>query len=158
MENLNKVGDLKLIGVPYKGDGETIPALLGKHVSLAVIGAAAAKAQADAGKIRILFSFEPPQSVGLDPSIPYFAGVYGKDTPDVGIPTYIVAPKETPEAVVQTLKKAAERMANDPEFVKKNEKLFFRVHYVDGDVVMKRLLPDKMAKLRALYKEVGMVK
>jgi tripartite-type tricarboxylate transporter receptor subunit TctC len=158
MENLNKVGDLKLIGIPYKGDGETVPALLGKHVPLAVIGAAAAKSQADAGKIRILFSFEPPQAVGLDPSIPYFAGVYGKDTPDVDIPTYIVVPKETPEAIVQTLRKAAEKMASDPEFIKENEKLFFRVHYVDGDVVMKRLLPDKMVRLKALYKEVGMVK
>jgi hypothetical protein len=33
-----------------------------------------------------------------------------------------------------------------------------KVHNVDGDEVMKRLLPDKMARLKALYKEVGMVK
>jgi tripartite-type tricarboxylate transporter receptor subunit TctC len=158
MENLNKLANLKMIGVPFKGDGETVPALLGKHVPVAVVGAAAAKSQADAGKLRILFSFEPPQEIGLDTSIPYFSKFYGKDTPDIDIPTYIIVPKATPEGVVQVLKSAVEKMANDPEFIKENQKLFFRVHYVDGDVVMKTLLPDKIVRLKALYKEVGMVK
>jgi tripartite-type tricarboxylate transporter receptor subunit TctC len=158
MENLNKVAQLKMTGVPFKGDGETVPALLGKHVPVAVISASAAKPQADAGKLRILFSFEPPADVGLPGSIPYFAGVYGKNTPDIDIPTYIVVPKKTPEYVVETLKKAAEKMAKDPEFIKENQKLFMRVKYVDGDTVMKQFIPGKMERLKALYKEVGMLK
>lgn len=158
MENLNKVAQLKMIGVPFKGDGETVPALLGKHVPVAVIGAAAAKPQADAGKLRILFSFEPPLDVGLAGSIPYFASVYGKNTPDIDIPTYLVVPRKTPEYIVDILKKATEKMAKDPEFIKENQRYFMRVKYVDGDIVSKQIIPAKMERLKALYKEVGMLK
>ncbi|OPY66976.1 MAG: Tripartite tricarboxylate transporter family receptor [Syntrophorhabdus sp. PtaU1.Bin050] len=158
MENLNRVAQLKMVGVPFKGDGETVPALLGKHVPVAVIGAGAAKPQADAGKLRILFSFEPPEDVGLDSSIPYFSAVYGKSTPDIDIPTYLVVPKKTPEHIVQILKKAAEKMAKDPDFIKENQKWFMRVNYIDGEVASKQLIPAKINRLRALYKEVGMLK
>ena len=44
------------------------------------------------------------------------------------------------------------------EFIKENQKLFFRVHYVDGDVAVKKLLPAKIAALKTLDKEMGMVK
>jgi hypothetical protein len=35
--------------------------------------------------------------------------------------------------------------------------MFMRVRYVDGDVVMKGL-PDKLARIKGIYKEVGMIK
>ena len=41
---------MKLTGVPLSGDAEIISALLGKHVQVGNLGAAAAKAQAEAGK------------------------------------------------------------------------------------------------------------
>lgn len=41
-------------------------------------------------------------------------------------------------------------MANDPEFIKESRKIFIRLHYVDGDVVMKTLPPDGIARLKTL--------
>jgi tripartite-type tricarboxylate transporter receptor subunit TctC len=64
----------------------------------------------------------------------------------------------TPEGTVQILKNAAEKMANDPKFIKENRKVFTGVHYVDGDVETKSLLPDETVRLKTFYKEVGMVK
>ncbi|MGA2108238.1 MAG: tripartite tricarboxylate transporter substrate-binding protein [Syntrophorhabdales bacterium] len=132
MGNLYKLANLKMIGVPSKGDGETVPALLGNHVPLAVVGAATVKSPADGGKMSTLFSFNPSQEVGLDASIPYFSKVYGKETRDFDLPTYTIVPKVTPEGIVQILKNAEEKMANDPEFIKESRKIFIRS--TDGEI------------------------
>lgn len=158
MENLNKIAGLNLIGVPFKGDGETVPALLGNHIPVAVVGCQAAKAQADAGNMRILFSFEPPEDIGLDPSIPFFADLYGKNTLDINIPIYLVVSSRVPEEKVRVLAEAAKKMTADPTFIEENKKLYFRTHYVEGEEVMQKLLPQKMERLVTLYKEVGMMK
>lgn len=157
MENLNKVAGLGWIGVPLKGDGEIGPAVLGKHIPVGSMSAGAAKPLADAGKLRILFCFEPAVEVGLDPSTPDFAAVFGKAIPDIDIPTYLVVSSKTPEPIVQFLKQTMERVSKDPEFIKDNQGMFMRVRYVDGDVVMKGL-PDKLARIKTIYKEVGMIK
>jgi tripartite-type tricarboxylate transporter receptor subunit TctC len=86
---------------------------------------------------------------------PNFSKVYGKETRDFDIPTYIIVPKATPEEIVQILKNAAEKMANDLEFIKENRKIFMRLHYVDGDVVTKSLLPDEIADSKPSPKKCG---
>lgn len=81
MENLSKLANLGLVGVPFTGDSETIVAVLGNHVAVGAGGVSAYKAQADAGKIRILFSFEPVSELGLDPKIPEIS-FFGKNIAD----------------------------------------------------------------------------
>jgi hypothetical protein len=50
----------------------------------------------------------------------------------------------TPEGIVQMLKNAKERMANDAEFIKENRKIFIRLHYMDGDMINEKLcLPGR---------------
>jgi tripartite-type tricarboxylate transporter receptor subunit TctC len=157
MENLNKIAKLGLIGVPLKGDGEIMPAILGKHVPVGSMSAGAAKPLADAGKIRILFAFEPPADVGLDPTIPDFIGTFGKDVPDIDIPTYLVVPAKTPNDIVQILKQTMEKISKDPAFRKESMGVFQAVRLVDGETIMKGL-PDKLARIKTIYKEVGMIK
>ena len=50
MEVLNKHNKLGLQGVPFKGEGEALPMLLGKHVPISVISPTVAKEQVAAGK------------------------------------------------------------------------------------------------------------
>ena len=78
-------------------------AVLGKTASIGLTAAAAAKGLAEAGRTRILFSFDPARDFGLDPSIPDFAKVFGKDVPDIPIAVYLAVPAKTPPEIVQTL-------------------------------------------------------
>jgi len=157
MEDLNKDANLKLVGVPFKGDAESVPAVVAKHVPIGIHGAFAAKTQADAGKMRILLSLEPSAEVGLDPAIPDFNSVYGKKA-GVDISTYILVPAKTPNDIVQVLERAAEKMTKDPEYILELKRAFYKPGFLDGNTLMQKKFPEKMARIKMLLKEAGMVK
>jgi len=157
-ENLNKHANLRMVSVPLNGDAELVPALLGKHIPIATLSAAAAKAQADAGKVQILMSFDSPKEIGLDPKIPDLQAVFGKSVPDVDIGSYLVVPRKTPEDVVKTLERTMEQITNDPEFRSDFRKVFMKVQFVDGATVMQKLIPEKMSRIQAIAKEAGLAK
>ena len=96
MQNLNKQAGMKLTSVPFKGDAEVISAILGNHVAVGNLSAVAARAQAEAGKLRIIFSFDPPKGFGLDPSLPTMATRFPK-IQDIDVGVYLIAPGKTPE-------------------------------------------------------------
>ena len=78
---INKYADLKLIGVPFKTDPEVLVAILGKHVPIATISAVAIKGPVEAGKLKVLFSFNPlseAANIKMDPPPPDFEGFFGK--------------------------------------------------------------------------------
>jgi tripartite-type tricarboxylate transporter receptor subunit TctC len=157
-ENLSRQAKLKLIGVPLKGDAEIISALLGKHVEVGSLGAASAKAQAQAGKLRILFCFDPPKEFGLDPSIPDMAGFFKHSFPDVDIPVHLVAPKKTPPEIIAALEQALEKTSKDPEFIKEVANINQMVSFVPGKVVMEQKMPKKMAIVKEIMQDIGMIK
>jgi tripartite-type tricarboxylate transporter receptor subunit TctC len=151
-ENLSRQTNLKLIGVPLKGDSEIISAILGKHVTIGSLSAASAKAQAEAGKLRILFSFDPPKAFGLDPSISDMDTLFPK-VPDVDVAVYLVAPSKTPKEIMDILEAGLEKASKDPEFIKETEKLHQVVSFVPGKVVMEQKIPKKMAIIKAILQE-----
>jgi tripartite-type tricarboxylate transporter receptor subunit TctC len=157
-ENLNKQANLKLIGVPMKGDSEIIPALLGKHVAIGSLSAALAKAQAQAGKLRILFSFDPAREFGIDPAVPDFPTLF-PNMQDVDVPIYLIAPKKTPKEIADVLEKGLEKMTNDPDFIKEiGTKLHQMVSFLPGKIVMEQKIPKKMALMKAIMQESGSAK
>ena len=158
MENLNKFANLKMVGVPLQGDAEVIPAVLGKHLPIGVFGGAAAKAQADAGKIRILMSFDPPAEFGLDPKIQDLQTVFGKNMPDVDVAQYLVVPRKTPDDIVQVLTQAMEKVTKDREFIKELNSGCMGVKFVDGGTLIQKILPEKNSRLQAIMKEAGLAK
>lgn len=158
MENFNKFANLKLVAVPLNGDAEIVPAVLGKHLPIGSFGAAAAKAQADAGKLRILMSFDSPGEIGLDPKIPDLQTVFGKNVPDVDIGSYLVVPRKTPEEIVKVLEQAMEQITRDPEFVKEFNGKNMKVKFVDGRTLMEKIFPEKNARIEAIMKETGQAK
>ncbi|HEX2964635.1 MAG TPA: tripartite tricarboxylate transporter substrate binding protein [Syntrophorhabdaceae bacterium] len=153
-QNLNKQAGLKLTGVPMAGDAEIISALIGKHVQIGNLGAAAAKAQAEAGKLRIIFSFDDPKGFGLDPSIPTMASMFPK-IDDIDTPVYLIAPAKTPDDVMNILQAGIEKMTKDPAFLKDEAGINQMVKFVPGKTVMSRI-PAKMNIVREIMKDMGL--
>ena len=132
MEVLNKHNKLGLQGVPFKGEGELLPMLLGKHVPIAPLSPTVAKEQVAAGKLRILFSFEDPALDGLDKNIPSLATFYGPNTPDIDTTIFVWVHRKTPEDIVQTIDQAVAKMVKDPDFLSDMKKINQPVTYVDS--------------------------
>jgi len=157
---INKYADLKLIGVPFKTDPEVLVAILGKHVPIATISAVAIKGPVEAGKLKVLFSFNPVSEVAnikMDPPPPDFEGFFGKKPPfDFGF--YLWCNSKTPNETVEILKKALEKIVNNPEYNNDLKKIGYSARYVDGDIFMKRELPDIANLLKESLAEMGLTK
>jgi hypothetical protein len=61
-----------------------------------------AKAQADAGKIRIFLSFEKPSMTGLPSTIPFLDDIYGANIPDLPTSIFLWVHKKTPDDIVRS--------------------------------------------------------
>jgi tripartite-type tricarboxylate transporter receptor subunit TctC len=148
-----------LQGVPFKGEGEVLPMLLGKHVPIAPLSPTAGRAQADAGKVRILLSFERPSMNGLPLNIPFLDDIYGENTmPDLPTSIFLWAPKKTPDEAVKTLDQAYAKMMKDPEFLDECKKANVALEYNDENTVVKKILPARMKQYRAALEALGQLK
>jgi tripartite-type tricarboxylate transporter receptor subunit TctC len=156
-EYLNKIGNLKLRGVPFSGTNEVITALLGKHVNAGFGNYVQAKQQADGGKTRILFSFTPPGQ-GPDPALPTIPSVFGKDTPDIPPPSnHLAAPGKTPEEIIKILEGALEKVSKDPEFLNDMKKLYANVCLLDSQSTKVRH-EEKALQLMPIFQRAGLMK
>ncbi|OPY66978.1 MAG: Tripartite tricarboxylate transporter family receptor [Syntrophorhabdus sp. PtaU1.Bin050] len=158
MAAVAKYANLKTTPVPMKGEGEVITALLGKHIPAGVMSSFAAGPQAEAGRLRILMSFDEPAAVGLDPSIPDLEAVFGKDAPDITVSTYLVAPAKTPKEVIEVLQKTMAKIAKDPAFIAELKRNRVAARYTDGKTVMEKKIPAKIPVLKEIMKEAGLIK
>jgi tripartite-type tricarboxylate transporter receptor subunit TctC len=154
--NFVEVSGLKMVPIPSKGDADSIPALLGKHVPVAFTSPGTVKPHVEAGTLRILFSFDSAKEFGLDPSIPNWATVFPK-AEDIVIPIYLSVPAKTPKEIVDVLERTMEKMSKDPEFIKEEVKFNQAVQFVPSKVV-KESLPKRMELLRQLMKKEGLIK
>ena len=156
-EYLNKIGNLKMRGVPFAGDTEVIPSLLGKHVDVGFGSYQGARQQADAGKTRILFSFTPP-GLGPDPTLPTIPSVFGKDVSDIPPPSiHLTAPGKTPENIIKVLEGALEKTSKDPEFINDLKKLYANVCFLDGKAT-KVKHEEKALQLKPIFERAGLIK
>jgi tripartite-type tricarboxylate transporter receptor subunit TctC len=159
MELLNKYAKLGLQGIPFKGEGEVLPMLLGKHVPIAPLSPTAGRAQADAGKVRILLSFEKPSLNGLPPNIPFLDNIYGEDAmPDLPTTIFLWAPKKTPDDVVKTLDQTFAKIMKDPEFLDECKRANAALEYNDENTVVRKILPARMKQYRAALETLGLLK
>jgi tripartite-type tricarboxylate transporter receptor subunit TctC len=155
-QNLNQLAGLKMIPLPSKGDADSISALLGKHVPVAFTSPGSIQPHVEAGTLRVLFSFDPANEFGLDPSIPHFATLFPK-ADDIDIPVYLSAPTNTPKEIMDALEKAVEKMTKDPQFIKECRRLSQMVAFIPGRVA-KETLPKRMELLRQTMKREGLIK
>jgi len=158
-ENLNKKAKLGLTNIPFKGDPENIAAVLGNHIPIAILSAMSGKAQADAGTMRILLSDGSPTAIGLDPSIPDYHSMFGHalGETDINIPFCLWVPGKTPAQIVQVLREALKKAAEEPEFMSLSKKNFWSVGYIDGAILTENL-PKRKSVVKQLLLDAGLLK
>ena len=154
MEMFLHATKLKMRHVPTTGGGPAITAVLGGHVELTAGGPAAISSHVKAGKLRPVVSWGAERHPAY-PDIPTFKELGYKDI-EYFIWAGIVAPKGMPDAVVKTLRDAAQKAATDPDFKKAMANVNSPVHYLDAPEFAKYWEADAK-RLAALVKMVGKV-
>ena len=112
-ELLGKMGKLKLLHVPYRGDAASTTALLGNQVPFTIAPATAVEANIRAGKLRALAVSGTSRWLGM-PEVPTVAeqGVTGYD---VRSWAGWMVPAKTPAVVVQRLNEATRQALLSPQ-------------------------------------------
>jgi tripartite-type tricarboxylate transporter receptor subunit TctC len=112
-ELLNLSAGVKLVHVPYKGNGPMVNDLLGGQISLGIADLASTSSQVKAGKLRAI-GIGSPQRSPLAPEIPTIA--------EAGVPgfsvlswTGVIAPARTPAPVVQAYNAHLRAILESPE-------------------------------------------
>jgi tripartite-type tricarboxylate transporter receptor subunit TctC len=160
METLSRNARLGLTGVPFDGRAEITAAVLGKHIPIGLFDLASARELQAAGKIRILFLFESPESAGIDPKTPCMATAMDKSVgeKDIDISQIMLVHSRTPDEIKVVLKRTLEKTAKDPDFLADLKKMEVMLNYIDGDAIMQNKLPSRLEQVKAFYKERGWVK
>lgn len=108
----NRMADTNIMHVPYKGTGPALNDLLGGQVSMSFTDILTALPYIKAGKLRAIGLASAQRSDAL-PDLPTLSE-QGLEGYDVSVFFGIVAPKNTPAAVVKTLNKAFRTALSDP--------------------------------------------
>ncbi|MGE0796734.1 MAG: Bug family tripartite tricarboxylate transporter substrate binding protein [Lautropia sp.] len=117
MEVLKQRAKVDVLHVPYKGAAPAVTDLLGGQIPMMVLDPAATIAQSKAGKIRALAILAPRRMAEL-PDVPTNAEA---GLPDVEASNIwaVMAPRGTPEPVIQTLNGALRKAAGTPSIVQR---------------------------------------
>jgi tripartite-type tricarboxylate transporter receptor subunit TctC len=130
--------------VPYKGGAETLAALAGGHVHVAMASPNEAFALVEAGRIRPLATASIQRSP-TEPNTPTLR--------ELGYDVYIenqkgfVAPKGTPKAIVQKLHESLKKVYDDPQFKANADKLKLELAYLGSE--------DFRKSMKAMHTQIG---
>ncbi len=155
MTSIAKAENLKLVDVPYDGDGAQIPAVLGGHVPIGTPAYNAAKPMIDAKKLKVL-AISSEKRVSIAPDIPVI-GELGYKVPYYTTFISLFAPKKAPDHVVTKINEVVRKLSQDKEFINKNESMGLVLAYEDIAAFEKYLVQFK-ANIQAFFKEEGLVK
>jgi tripartite-type tricarboxylate transporter receptor subunit TctC len=144
---------LKFRHVPYKGGGPCLSAAVGGHVDFTTQFTITTIPLAQGNKMRIL-AVQSGRRVKALPDVPTLKelGMNAESYMWVGL----VAPKKTPAPIVEKLREATAKAAQDKAFVEAIEKLGGEVHFMNGPELEKYWEKEtsEMAKLLGdLHKE-----
>jgi tripartite-type tricarboxylate transporter receptor subunit TctC len=128
-----QAGNLQLTHIPYKGGGESIPALLGGHVEV-LSDASSWASLVDAGKFRLLAVYSSERS-RMYPSVPTvketgYPVVYNS-------PLELFAPKGLPAPIAGKLHDSFRKAMDDPGFDTVLKKLGMPQLYLAGEELLK---------------------
>ena len=154
LEELKARAGVDLTHVPFAGNAEALPALLGGHVEAAMLHPSELAPHVQAGKARVLTVFEPKRHA-LFPDAPT-ARELGYDI-TMGVYYGLIAPKGVPPAVVQTVHDAGRRAVEDPAFVTIMKGRGFDIDYQGPEGLTRQLL-DSFARNETLVKKLGLKK
>jgi tripartite-type tricarboxylate transporter receptor subunit TctC len=146
-----QAGGLELTHIPYKGGGESIPALLGGHVEV-LSDASSWASLVDAGKFRLLAVYSPERS-RMYPSVPTVKEM-GYDVV-YNSPLELFAPKGLPAPVVSKLHDSFRKGMDDPGFDAVLKKLGMPQLYLGGEDLLKTNRQD-FERMKKVVEKVGL--
>jgi tripartite-type tricarboxylate transporter receptor subunit TctC len=154
LEELKGRAGVDLTHVPFAGNAEAIPALLGGHVEAGMLHPGEIVGHVQAGKARVLMVFEAKRDP-LFPDAPT-ARELGHDI-TLGVYYLLIAPKGTPAGAVQAVHDAARRALEDPGFATMAKGRGFEIDYL-GPEAMTQELWESFRRNEALVKRLGLRK
>jgi tripartite-type tricarboxylate transporter receptor subunit TctC len=112
-EMIMAAAGIRLVHVPYKGAGQSIPDVMGGQVPIGIYGALTISQQAKAGKLRVLAVTTPKRSAAA-PDWPTLAesGISGVDT---SLWFGLLAPAATPKDIVGRIHDDTVRALRQPD-------------------------------------------
>ncbi len=154
LEELKFTGKIDLTEVPFKGGGEDIAAVLGKHVEADVLSLFEAVPLHKSGKTRALVLFAENRSPLL-PDVP----TCKESGYDIARSTYtaIIGPKGLPTDVVTTFQNAYKKVSEDPDFLKYMNGIGVNVKYEGTADLRKRLWNDYKGN-KDIFDRIGLKK
>lgn len=111
--HFSAISGAPLTHIPYRGTGPAINDLLGGHVPAAMLGLPSLLPHARTGKLRILGVASPKRSP-LATDIPTLSEVGVKDF-EAGFWYHVIAPRGTPNAIVELLRSEIDRVVGNSE-------------------------------------------
>ncbi len=149
-----KAEKVNLIDVPYQGDALIVPAVVGEHIPVGVVGFPAVRSLYEAKKVKVLalclekraeFAPEIPTIVELGYKLAAF--------PYLGI----FAPKGTPDEVVKKIDEVIHKISEEKDFRTKSNSMGLQVIYENTASFEKSIIRAKEG-LQVFFKEQGLVK
>lgn len=140
--------------VPFEGAAPAVASLLGGHIEALAVSPAEVITQVQAGKMRTLVVMGDARAKGFE-NVPTLKekGV------DLSIGTWrgLVAPKNTPKAALDVLKKATKQATDDPAFQQTLAKMNLSFAYLDADAFGAAMKKDE-AFFNVLIPQLGLKK
>lgn len=153
METLALATDIRLHHVPYTGAGPAVIALMGGHIDALASAAGPVIQQIKAGKLRALAGWGDTRIAAL-PDVPTLKEL-GYDA-EFYLWSGLFAPAGTPDAAIQTLRKAAKQAVQDPQFKTAMAAIETPVFYLDAPEFQK--FWDRDAKrLDMVVRKIGRI-
>lgn len=155
MERIGKESGVVFKHVPYKGDGELMPAIIGGHIDAGVGSPAAVGPQIKGGNLRLLLVTSKDKWSGF-PEVPTILEkgykFYQSSFLSLGAPAGI------PEPARKKLEDAFKKVLNDPKVKEETEtKLSTRLGYISGADYGK-YIKDEYEFYSRFLKEMGIIK
>ena len=151
MEQLRFTAGIDLIHVPYKGNAQSVPALLAGDIALLFVGLASIAPHVKSGKARILAVATPRRSPQM-PDTPTVAETYPGF--EMNLTIGIVAPAGTPRDVVTRLNTEFARALAAPEVAQRLASLGIDPLAGSPEAYAEQIRAD-LPRLRKLVKDTG---
>ncbi|MBI5258233.1 MAG: tripartite tricarboxylate transporter substrate binding protein [Burkholderiales bacterium] len=150
---LQRKAGVTLVHVPYRGDAESLPALLGGHV-MAVAATPAYRPYVEAGQLRLLLLFDEERDARY-PGVPAMTEA-GFDPPD-RTPLGIAVRKGTDALIVTRLHDALRSAMDSPAFTTALARYDLKPAYL-GPAAYAAFVVDKLKREKALLAEHGLLR
>ncbi len=115
MEDFKARLGLKILHIPYKGTGQSVPALIAGQVSMGIAGLVSVAGFVKEGRLKLL-GVNTAKSVVFAPNVPPMGDVAGADF-DHGGGLGLLAPAGTPRAIIDKLSVAITKALTMPDTV-----------------------------------------